>query len=63
MYGLGAVEIELRAQVPSRGLTGVVWGELRFDLAFELSERIHQPDKGVAGIPNRVKRMCKGSEV
>lgn len=65
MQGLGAIEMDLKAQLPCYGLAGVVWGQLRVELAFELYKGIRRPDKGVVGIPNRVKKkkMCKASEV
>lgn len=61
MQRQGAIEMELKAQLPSYGLAGVAWGQLKVELAFELYKGIHQPDKGVVGIPNRVKKKKKKS--
>lgn len=48
MSGLGAVEMELRVQLPISALTRGAWGWLKIELAFELSEGIQPPKKGLA---------------
>lgn len=48
MSALGAVEMELRIQLPSSALTRWAWGWPKVELAFELSEGIQPPNKGLA---------------